>query len=79
MLGVYEIEPGFRLTITRDGTHRLMQATGQGVAEAFAESETKFFFKVVDAQIEFAIGDDGHASSLTLFQGGVVMPAKRVK
>jgi len=79
MLGVYELEPGFRLTITRDGTHLFMQATGQGVAEAFAESETKFFFKVVDAQIEFAIGDDGRASVLTLFQGGSAMPARRVE
>ena len=56
-----------------------MQATGQPPAEAFAESETKFFFKVVDAQIEFAIGDDGRASVLTLFQGGGAMPANRVK
>ena len=79
MLGVYELEPGFQLTITREGTKMFMQATGQGVAEAFAESETKFFFKVVDAQIEFAIGDDGRASVLTLFQGGSAMPAKRVE
>jgi len=78
MLGVYELEPGFQLTITREGTQLFMQATGQGIAEAFAESETKFFFKVVDAQIEFAIGNDGRASVLTLFQGGLAMPAKRV-
>jgi len=78
-IGVYELEPGFRLTITREGTQLFMQATGQGLAEAFAESETKFFFKVVDAQIEFAIGDDGRASVLTLFQGGSAMPAKRVE
>jgi hypothetical protein len=78
MLGVYELEPGFQFTITREGPQLFMQATGQGRAEAFAESETKFFFKVVDAQIEFAIGDDGRASVLTLFQGGRAMPAKRV-
>ncbi len=79
MLGVYELEPGFRLTITREGSQLFMQATGQSVAEAFAESETKFFFKVVDAQIEFTIGDDGRASKMTLFQGGQAMPAKRVE
>jgi len=78
-IGVYELEPGFRLAITREGTQLFMQATGQGIAEAFAESETKFFFKVVDAQIEFAIGDDGRASVLTLFQGGLATPAKRVE
>lgn len=79
MLGVYELEPGFRFTVTREGTQLFMEATGQGRAAAFAESETKFFFKVVDAQIEFTIGEDGRASVLTLFQGGGAMPAKRVK
>jgi hypothetical protein len=79
LLGVYEIEPGFQFTVTRQGTQLFVQATGQGLAEAFAESETKFFFKVVDAQIEFTIGDDGRASVLTLFQSGAAPPAKRVK
>lgn len=78
LLGVYELGPGFQLTVTREGTQMFMQATGQGRAEAFAESETKFFLKVVDAQLEFAIGDDGRAASVTLFQGGRAMPAKRV-
>jgi CubicO group peptidase (beta-lactamase class C family) len=79
LLGVYELEPGFRFTITREGTQLFLQATGQGRAEAFAESETRFFFKVVDAQIEFAIGDDGRASVLTLFQGEAAPAAKRVE
>jgi len=78
-LGVYELEPGVQFTITRQGTQLFMQATGEGLAEAFAESETKFFFKVVDARIEFTIGDDGRASVMTLFQGGLAMPAKRVE
>ena len=79
LLGVYQLEPGFRLTITREGTRLFMQATGQHPAEAFAESETAFFFKVADARIEFVIGDDGRASALTLYQGGMAMPAKRVE
>ena len=79
ILGIYELEPGFQFTITREGARLFMQATGQGPAEAFAESETKFFFKVVDAQIEFTIGDNGRVSMMTLFQGGVAMPAKRVE
>jgi len=79
MVGVYELQPGVQFTITRQGTQLFMQATGEGLAEAFAESETKFFFKVVDARIEFTIGDDGRASVMTLFQGGQSMPAKRVE
>jgi hypothetical protein len=79
LIGDYELEPGFRFTITREGTRLFMQATGQAPAEAFATSETRFFFRVADAQIEFAIGDDGRASALTLFQGGRAMLARRVE
>lgn len=79
LLGVYELEPGFRFTITREGTQLFMQATGQGPAEAFPESETRFFFKVADAHIEFTLSADGRASVLTLFQGGAAMPAKRME
>jgi hypothetical protein len=79
LVGVYELAPSFRLTVTRDGAHLYMQATGQGKAEAFAESETKFFFKVVDAAIVFTPGPDGKATTLTLLQGGREMPAKRVE
>ena len=79
MVGVYELQPGFQFTITRQGTQLFMQATGEGPAEAFAESETTFFFKVVDARIEFTIGADGRAPVMTLFQGGQAMPAKRVE
>ena len=79
LVGVYELEPGFQFTVTREGTRLFMQATGQELAEAFAQSDTRFFFKVVDAEIEFTVGTDGRASTLTLFQGGEAMPAKRVE
>jgi len=36
----------------------------------FPESETKFFYKVVDAQIEFLKSENGDFDMMTLFQGG---------
>ena len=55
------------------------QMTGQGKVPLFAESETLFFPKVVDAEIEFQKGDNGTpATQLTLHQGGRDMVAKRV-
>ena len=78
-VGVYELMPGFRLTVTREGDRLMTQATGQEKLEVFPESESKFFLKVVDAQIEFQRGADGKATGLTLYQGGQVMPAKRVQ
>jgi CubicO group peptidase (beta-lactamase class C family) len=78
-VGVYEVGPGFQLTVTREGDHLMGQPTGQPKLELFPESETRFFLKVVDAQIEFQRGADGKATGLTLFQGGREIPAKRVK
>ena len=78
-VGVYELSPGFLLTVTREGDHLMTQATRQPKVEVFPESETKFFLKVVDAQIEFQRGPDGKATGLTLYQGGQVIPAKKVR
>jgi CubicO group peptidase (beta-lactamase class C family) len=77
--GVYELAPGFLLTVTREGDHLMTQATRQSKIEIFPESETRFFLKVVDAQIEFQRGPDGKATGLTLYQGGQVIPGKKVR
>ena len=45
----------------------------------FPEAETKFFYKVVDAQIMFNSSDAGVVESLTLYQNGMEMPAKKLK
>jgi CubicO group peptidase (beta-lactamase class C family) len=76
-LGVYEISPKFKLTVTRDGQRLFIQGTNQSKAEGFAEANDRFFSKVVDAQFEFH-GQGDHADSLTLFQNGREVGAKRV-
>lgn len=76
--GVYEISPAFRLTVTRDGQRLFAQGTDQPKAEVFAEAENKFFAKVVDAQFEFDAQGD-RADSLTLYQNGRSIVAKRVE
>lgn len=78
-VGKFQLQPGFVITVTQDDTQLFAQATGQPQFEIFAESETKFFLKVVDAQITFQVGDDGVAESITLHQGGRNMPAKRIE
>jgi D-alanyl-D-alanine carboxypeptidase len=78
-VGVYELAPGFQLTLTREGDHLMGQPTGFPKAELFPESETKFFLKVEDTQVELQRGPDGKATGLTLFQRGRQAPAKRVK
>jgi CubicO group peptidase (beta-lactamase class C family)/uncharacterized protein YneR len=76
-VGEYELRPGFSLVITRDGGQIFAQATGQQKLELYPESETRFFLKVVDAQVEFQRGADGKVSGLVLHQGGRNMPGKR--
>jgi CubicO group peptidase (beta-lactamase class C family) len=78
-IGIYELAPNFRLTVTREGSRLMTQATGQPKFEVFPESETQFFLKVVDAQLTFVKGPDGKATQLILHQGGRDMPAKRVE
>jgi len=66
-------------TVTLEDGKLRTQATGQGKIQAFPESETKFFLKVTDAQIEFLKDDSGNVASLKLYQGGQVLPARSVK
>lgn len=76
-VGTYELSPDFILTITLNGDQLMSQATGQANFPLFPESETKFFFKVVDAQIEFFKNPDGTVPHLILHQAGREMKALR--
>jgi CubicO group peptidase (beta-lactamase class C family) len=78
-VGHYQLAPDFILVVTREGERLFAQATGQPMAEIFAESETEFFYKVVDAQIVFESGPQGApATGLVLHQGGQRLPAQRM-
>ena len=47
--------PTFRITVTLEDAGLAIQATGQPRFPVFAESETSFFLKVVEAQVEFVV------------------------
>ena len=76
--GRYEISPDFILTVRPDGGRLFVQATEQAEFEVYAESETEFFYRVVDAQISFAPPEGGMSPSLTLHQNGKSMPGRRL-
>lgn len=78
LVGVYELAPAFRVAITREGGSLFSQATGQEKFPLFAESETEFFFKIVDAQLTFVKNADGTVNQLILHQGGADVPAHRI-
>jgi len=78
-VGVYQFKEGFNMTVTREGDRLYVQATGQGKAELFPESEKDFFVKVVDAQFSFGKNDKGEVTELVLYQGGQRLLALKVK
>lgn len=78
-VGEYELAPGFILTITRDGEKLSAQATGQPRIRIYPESETKFFLRVVDAQLTFVTDADGKVEKAILHQNGQDVPGKKIK
>jgi len=77
--GVFELDPAFSITITRDGKQLFAQATGQEKFEILAESETKFFYTVTNAQITFQKVEGDKAYELILHQRGQSHTGRRRK
>jgi len=75
--GVYQLAPGFSLTISAVDGKLMAQATGQGPKELIAEKTDHYFLRDVDAQISFTRDASGAVDSLILHQGGREMPAKK--
>jgi hypothetical protein len=76
-VGQYALGPAFVMTITRDGDHLFLQAAGQSRFSIFAETGTRFFLEVVDAQLTFVKDASGKAVELILHQNGMDQRAKR--
>jgi hypothetical protein len=75
--GVYAITPQFALTVTLEKGKLMVQATGQQKFQVYPESEKKFFYKVVNAQLTFVTGKSGKAKRLILHQNGIDQVAAR--
>jgi hypothetical protein len=69
-VGTYELQPGVNMMIRLDGDHLTTQLTGQQQFRIFAESETKFFLKVVEAQVEFVKDASGAVTHAVMHQNG---------
>jgi len=77
-VGAYRLDQGPVLLITLENNQLSAKLDGQPAFPIFPESETSFFLKVVDAQLEFAAdAAAGKASQVTLHQNGQNIVAKR--
>jgi len=69
-VGTYELTPAFSIVIMLENGQLMSQATNQQKLPLFAESETMFFLKVVDAQVEFVKNEKGEVTHMWLHQNG---------
>jgi Domain of unknown function (DUF3471)/Beta-lactamase len=76
-VGTYSLAPNVDLKVTLEGDHLVTQLTGQPPVAVFPESETVFFLKVVDAQLEFGKNAAGAVTQVTLHQNGRDLVARR--
>lgn len=78
-VGNYELQPGFVLTISKDGDQLKAQATGQPEFPIFPKSDNVFYYKVVEAQLTFNQNDNGKIESVTLHQSGQKIIGKKLE
>lgn len=76
--GIYQMTPNFALAIRAEGGRLFVRATGQNEYELFAESENRFFMRIVDAQGTFLRNKDGVVDRLLWHQGGKYQYCPRV-
>ncbi|MCB0494116.1 MAG: serine hydrolase [Cyclobacteriaceae bacterium] len=77
-VGIYEVSPEFKITVTKEGNQLFGQATGQERFGIYPENDTTFFLTVVKAKIVFQLEDDT-VESLILFQGGQEILGKKIE
>ena len=80
-VGTYAMEspPGFKNHITLEADHLMTQVAGQSKVPLFAESETKFFLKVAEAEIEFVKNEQSEVTDLIIHQNGADFKMTREK
>ncbi|UCG85682.1 MAG: serine hydrolase [Gemmatimonadota bacterium] len=76
-VGLYELTPTIVFDVRLEDSQLKVQLTGQGRFPIYAQSETEFFYTIVDAQITFEVDETGKVTALVLHQGGLEQRARR--
>lgn len=77
-VGMYELAPGFILTVTREDSQLKVRATGQAQFPIHAKTQNVFYLTVVEAQLTFNQNAEGKVESVTLHQGGRDLVGKKM-
>ena len=77
-VGTYQVGPGANLVIRLDGDQLTAGSGHRPRLPIFAESETRFFLRAVDAQLDFVKDDKGVVSHAVMHQNGRDTRAARI-
>lgn len=78
-VGDYQLSAEFSVTISTKEGRLFAQGTGQPAFELFAETESEFFLKDVQALLRFVRDEQGEVTYLILHQGGNQVKAKKIR
>lgn len=78
LVGRYQLTEDAFFNLRRDGDRLMAQLTGQACCQIYPKSRTNFFYKVVEAQIDFNCDAAGKVQSLTLHQNGADQTAEKI-
>jgi hypothetical protein len=76
-VGRYTLSPGVLFAVTLEGDQLKVQLTGQAAFPVYAQAKDRFFYTVVDAQIDFQRDAGGKVVALVLHQNGRDLRAER--
>ncbi|MCX7974558.1 MAG: serine hydrolase [Candidatus Aminicenantes bacterium] len=77
--GEYEVAPNITIKIFQEKSRFWSQVSGQPKMEILPESETKFFVRLIEAEITFILDSEGKTTALVLNQGGKDHLAKKIR
>ena len=77
-VGKYRFDFGAVLDVAIHSDHLEAQLTGQPAVQIFASAKDKFFYKIVDAQLDFERDEGGKVVGVVLHQNGRDMRAPRM-
>ncbi len=77
-VGQYQLTPQLVMSVTLESGKLLAQVSTQPKLELFAESETVFFFKTVNAQVTFVVNAQGQVTGLVFRQAGNNIQAQKI-
>jgi len=76
--GQYSLDKNRTFTVSLREGKLFIQLTDQQEFEVYPFDKNKFFYKVVDAWVEFVKGSDGQVDYLLVHQNGVILEADKL-